>query len=307
MNIRCAEVSIVVKILQKRIREFIFFKFQGKTLPITGLNSTSIDYQILTRYGICMLFKINFVLFVAALSWFGASSVPAFAKPMSCEGVLVIANPSIPETFVAFKPEMGSSQMILDGEVFEFHFRNGRIETLKIDRVYVPMMIEGIEHRVLLDRAVIDRLSHVVYWGQSQPIEEATDAKERALRRGFEIFVNDLRLAGGTLSLEQVQKKIGVLTSADVEAQVREGKLLAIEARDGSLRFPLMQFQIEGLRIRGLPEVLEALPTKNGAAILNFLLSPDPRLKNLRPIDLLRLSYVQPVVAAAHLYGEPGR
>lgn len=254
-----------------------------------------------------MLFKINFVLFASALIAFGAFSGTAQAKPLSCEGVLIIANPSIPETFVAFQPEMGSSQMVLDGEVFEFHFRNGRIETLKIDRIYVPMMIEGTEHRVLLDQAVIDRLSHVVYWGQSQPIEDRIDANERALRRGFEIFVNDLRLAGGTLSLEQVQKKIGALTSADVEAQVREGKLLAIEARDGSLRFPLMQFQVEGLRIRGLPQVLESLPTKNGAAILNFLLSPDPRLKNLRPIDLLRLSYVQPVVAAAHLYGEPGR
>lgn len=253
-----------------------------------------------------MLFKIKLVLLVGALPLFCSFSSVAYAQPMSCEGVL-IAQATFPDSRVAFEPFGGSTRSVSDAEVFEFHYKNGQIEVLKVDRIFVPITIHGAEHKVLLDEAVINRLSHVFYWGQVQSTEETSDLRQRAFRRGFQIFVNDLRDSGGTLSIEQVSKRIGATSLAEVQSLVEAGELLTIQGQDGSLRFPLIQFQYGGMRIRGIAEVLEALPTKNGAAILNFLITPDRRLKNHRPIDLMRRSLVQPVVASAHLYGEPGR
>ncbi len=51
---------------------------------------------------------------------------------------------------------------------------------------------------------------------------------------------------------------------------------------------------------------MAALPTKNGFAVLNFLIHSDHRLGGRRPIDALKAGEVKLVVEAAQRYGEMG-
>jgi hypothetical protein len=91
-----------------------------------------------------------------------------------------------------------------------------------------------------------------------------------------------------------------------VERFIREGRLLALPGRNLEARFPVVQFGGDGSVVDGLRETKDALMTKQGFAVLNFLINPDKRLGGRSPIDLLREGEIELVVEAARRVGEQG-
>jgi hypothetical protein len=134
----------------------------------------------------------------------------------------------------------------------------------------------------------------------------AAGARVRALLRGVERAEQDLRDSGGALDLGQVRTLLRGVSRQSVEKRVREGSLLAALGPGNRRYYPAAQFQDDGSIVPGLREVMAALPTRNGYAVLNFLIRPDTRLGGRRPIDLLKAGEIDLVVEAARGMGEPG-
>jgi hypothetical protein len=134
----------------------------------------------------------------------------------------------------------------------------------------------------------------------------AAGARVRALLRGVERAEQDLKDSGGALDLDQVRALLRGVTRQSVEKRVREGSLLAVPGPGGRRYYPAVQFDDGGSTVPGMREVLAALPTRNGYAILNFLIRPDARLDNRRPIDLMKVGELDIVVKAARAMGDAG-
>ena len=86
---------------------------------------------------------------------------------------------------------------------------------------------------------------------------------------------------------------------------MQEGSLLRVPGPNNRPRFPAAQFTAEGV-VPGLKDVQRALQTRNPWAILNYLVNPDCRLDNRKPIDLLKNGELQLVLEAAQRDGVPG-
>ena len=56
----------------------------------------------------------------------------------------------------------------------------------------------------------------------------------------------------------------------------------------------------------GIERALAAFEVSDPWMRANFMLSPEPRLGGLRPIDALRQGEIEPVVAAASAFGRHG-
>lgn len=132
----------------------------------------------------------------------------------------------------------------------------------------------------------------------------APDAKARALLRGVELAQKDLAAAGGSFTLEQVLQLLGV-TRQRVHDKVQQGELFSIKAPGGRIRFPVLQFTENG-PVEGLKEVVKAFPSANRWMLLNFLVHPDSRLGDKKPIDLLKQGETARVVSAARTLGMQG-
>ena len=130
-------------------------------------------------------------------------------------------------------------------------------------------------------------------------------ARARALLQGKKIVEADLKEAGGTFKLEDVQKLLNGVSRQALEKRVKEGSLLAIPGPSNRRRYPTIQFTDDGV-VPGLKKVQEALPTRNPWAVLNFLVHPDDRLRGRKPIDVLRNGDVELVVSAARSVGVQG-
>jgi uncharacterized protein (DUF2384 family) len=66
------------------------------------------------------------------------------------------------------------------------------------------------------------------------------------------------------------------------------------------------QFNDDGSVVEGLHAVQDAMATRNGYAVLNFLVNPATQLGNRKPIDLLKQGEIERVVEAAAGVGEQG-
>jgi hypothetical protein len=169
------------------------------------------------------------------------------------------------------------------------------------------------EHAADLSEAVRLALG-VVY---ESPATEATpgpslDAvfspgpRARALLRGKAIAEKDLADSGGSYSLDDVRRLLNFVSRQSIEKRVREGRLIAVIGPNNKRFYPVAQFHDDGSVVEGLSQVQDALATRNGYAVLNYLVNPDPRLENCKPIDLLKRGEVGRVVEAAARVGEPG-
>lgn len=112
---------------------------------------------------------------------------------------------------------------------------------------------------------------------------------------------------------------LGGVSKQAVSARVTAARLLALRlASDGDARdrlvYPVWQFVPSVLR--HLPRVLAAAgydPERatTGWTIATWLTTPDPRLADRTPVELLRAEHVDPVVAVAadvaHALGSPER
>ena len=133
----------------------------------------------------------------------------------------------------------------------------------------------------------------------STPDAGEPDARRRALMRGEVIAQQDLIAAGGALSLAQVQRLLAGASQQRVEQMVADHCLLAVPSPGGGQGYPAFQFLDDGSVVPGLKRVVTALPTKSPWGILNFLVHPDFRLNERRPIDLLKAGDIGLVVEAA--------
>jgi hypothetical protein len=134
----------------------------------------------------------------------------------------------------------------------------------------------------------------------------APSPRAKAVLRGRDIAEEDLRSSGGSFDLEEVRRLMHGVSRQRIDKRVREGSLLAVPGTSGKRHYPAVQFKDDGTVVEGLKAVREALPTKNGFAILNFLIYPDSRLAKRKPIDLLKAGEVDLVVEAARRLGEQG-
>jgi len=130
--------------------------------------------------------------------------------------------------------------------------------------------------------------------------------RARALLRGKDIAAKDLADSGGSYTLDEVRRLLNSVSRQSIEKRVREGGLLAVIGLNNKRFYPVAQFNDDGSPVEGLRAIQDALATRNGYAVLNFLVNPDPRLDNRRPIDLLKQGEVERVVEAAARVGEQG-
>jgi hypothetical protein len=132
------------------------------------------------------------------------------------------------------------------------------------------------------------------------------DTRSRALLQGVRIVQEDLRAAGGAYDLNQVRTLLHGVSRQRIDRRVKERMLLAVPGPSNRRLYPTIQFDRDGSVVEGLKPVLEALPTRNPWAALNFLARPDDRLNGRRPIDVLKQGNIALVIEAARRMAEQG-
>jgi hypothetical protein len=143
---------------------------------------------------------------------------------------------------------------------------------------------------------------------ESRTISKAAfepDARSRALLHGVNLAREDLKSSGGAYDLAQVQSLLGVSRQA-IDKRVRQGSLLAVPGPRNRRHYPTVQFRQDGSVVEGLQKVRDVLPSRNPWVVLNFLVNPDPRLGEQRPIDLLKKGQVETVIESARRVDEQG-
>ncbi len=124
-----------------------------------------------------------------------------------------------------------------------------------------------------------------------------------ALLRGVKQRQDLLMAEGGCLSGQELAKVLRITRQA-VDKQRRRGQLLAV--RNGTTwQYPAWQI-VDGAPLPGLKPVLTALQPHSPWTILAFFLSRNTRLRERRPVDLLRRGKVERVLQAAKAYAEHG-
>ena len=117
-------------------------------------------------------------------------------------------------------------------------------------------------------------LSHLVDENQDQQAAEELEAEL-------------IDLAGGLLSAQDVQRKLGSLgETRTIDASAAKLQLLAI-GRNGEWLFPACQFEGSTV-LEGISDILKAAPTTDSWRILQFLLGKADGLGGGRPIEMLR-------------------
>ena len=123
--------------------------------------------------------------------------------------------------------------------------------------------------------------------------------------RGAEAIAEDLKAAGGTFDLEAVCS-LTHLTRQAIHKQVTDGRLFAVPGPSNRNVYPVAQFDNDGRPVEGLKEVRDALGSRSPWMLLNFLVNPEARLDNRKPIDLLRAGKLEAVVEAGRRVGIQG-
>jgi hypothetical protein len=109
---------------------------------------------------------------------------------------------------------------------------------------------------------------------------------------------------GGTWSADQVAKHLH-LTRQTVNLRRKQRTLLGLDAGRHGFRYPAWQFARTG-RLKGLEQVLAALRHLDPWMQQAFMLGRNVRLKNKRPIEVLRAGDIDAVVKAGSSFGEHG-
>ena len=134
---------------------------------------------------------------------------------------------------------------------------------------------------------------------------EQTDPLAEARLRGVQEQRRLLEEAGGAVGVTEAAEILSISRQA-VDARRRKGRILAVSTGRHGWRYPLCQFD-EGSEtglVPGLERVLEVLDDEGGWMALAFLLSPEERLGDARPLDALGAGEVEEAVLAARAYGK---
>jgi hypothetical protein len=92
--------------------------------------------------------------------------------------------------------------------------------------------------------------------------------------------------AGGALTATQVREVLGHKSLQAVYKAVKERRLLMVDD-NGRQLFPAFQFR-DGAVLPAIAGILEAAPHTDGWGVLQYLVSGDQGLGDLRPLDLIK-------------------
>ena len=111
--------------------------------------------------------------------------------------------------------------------------------------------------------------------------------------------------ARGAVRATEAAELLGISGRA-VDARRKRDELLAVNTARRGWHYPRCQFDAgsrDGV-VRGLDRVIAAVGDPSGWMVLAFLLSPEERLGDRRPLDALKAGEVEAVARAASVYGE---
>lgn len=131
-----------------------------------------------------------------------------------------------------------------------------------------------------------------------------SDPLAGAKLRGIRAKTRLLDADGGCVSDEEAAQLLGVSRQSIAKARAK-GQYFALPRGQTGYVYPVWQFET-GRPITGLKKVLQALQEHDPWMQVSFMLSPNKRLDNKRPLDALREGQIEDVVMAASAFGEHG-
>jgi hypothetical protein len=184
-------------------------------------------------------------------------------------------------------PAMRALMMRAIAAVLKFH---GLSETAMVDAASAPTDL-AVLVRALSSGEMLDDL-------------KTTEPLARAFIRGIEAKRALIEGRGGSLTSEKAAEILGITRQA-VDKRRRTGKLIGLTTGRYGFRYPVWQFAETGT-VPGLEEVLAALGSHDEWMQAAFLISPNPRLGDQPPVEVLKAGGIDRVLNAAEAYGEHG-
>lgn len=132
-----------------------------------------------------------------------------------------------------------------------------------------------------------------------------SDPLADAFLRGIQARNRLIKENGGLWTTAQVAEFLGVSMQAVNKRRVMR-QLLGLTFRKRGFLYPAWQFEQSQGTISGLEEVLRVLRNHDDWMQNVFFVSPNSRLRNRRPLDLLIEGKVAAVIDAARCLGEHG-
>lgn len=130
------------------------------------------------------------------------------------------------------------------------------------------------------------------------------DPLEGARLRGLAARERLIKAEGGSLSVSQVEKMLGISRQA-IHKRCSKGKLIALSTSKRGYLFPKWQFTEEGI-LPGLEEVIAELDEDDPWMQASFMLNPNIWLDGVSPLEMLRQGKIKEVIMAARASGEQG-
>lgn len=130
------------------------------------------------------------------------------------------------------------------------------------------------------------------------------DPLQAARLRGIAARERLLNAEGGSLSVSQVEKMLGISRQA-IHKRCSKGKLIALSTSKRGYLFPSWQFTANGI-LPGLEQVLVALDENDPWMQASFMLNPNIWLDGISPLEMLRQGKIEQAIAAARASGEQG-
>jgi hypothetical protein len=184
-------------------------------------------------------------------------------------------------------PAMRALMMRAITAVLKFH---GLSETAMVNAASAPTDL-AVLVRALSSGELLDDL-------------ETVEPLARAFIRGIEAKRALIEGHGGSLTSEKAAEILGITRQA-VDKRRRTGKLIGLTTGRYGFRYPVWQFAETGT-IPGLEQALTALSSHDEWMQAAFLISPNPRLGDKPPVEVLKAGDLDRVLKAAEAYGEHG-
>jgi hypothetical protein len=136
-------------------------------------------------------------------------------------------------------------------------------------------------------------------------LELLADPLAAAKVRGLQTRERLLTAEGGTLTVGAVARHLGISRQA-VDKRRRAGKLIGLGTGRRGYVYPTWQLDERAGLLPGLVSVLSELAEHDPWMRLSFFLTPNVRLLDQRPLDLLRQGDEAAVRSAARAFGVHG-
>jgi hypothetical protein len=170
-------------------------------------------------------------------------------------------------------------------------------------------LVDELDEATLADAAGASSDASVLLRALDQPeVYAALTTRDPLLPakiRGIGVKREILEAEGGSLTVSEVATLLGITRQA-VDKRRRAGTLIGLQAGRRGYLYPRWQFTTDGALLSGLPELLADLAEFSPWMQAGFMLSPNLRLNNARPIDAMRDGSIDSVRQAAQSYGEHG-